>query len=434
MGNNAEKQDSTPKGSSQGTDYDWALDYINEFIKSPIWSHQVQSFVDENCLVFDNEEESRHCHHDIWKEFNKLVEDVLAKYVNSLGLTLSQFIAAVDGGGKQDVVDSILKYTRCCDDFMAFKKMMLHRNVELEREALAIIYNRPSVQQELNDLSEEDLIELAIKRSLEQKREEDEFERAIRESKLDNQQKGDPKASCSPINDESTDVIPRVEGEVGEEGRSPSISKLSDKKDTPPPPLAEADPQELPPEKSPVVDVPETETFIEVDEIPGKAPTKSGESSLRGNVKLSSELPNLCTKLPPLTGDIGKMRLPTLTAEDIAKIEQRQSQMRAHIIPKKDTINDSSSPGLRTWASQTPKELEKRKQFLLKQKKLLLKNKQLDRAKKLREYDTAKLVDAVENTTDPGLKSTPGEPTEEDRNRLEIRKALAERFKNDFHI
>merc|ERR1719193_1139267 len=107
MGNHFEKPKPTPtpKGSSstQGTEYDWALDYIDEFLKSPIWRHQVQSFVDENCLVFDKEEESRHCHHDIWKKFNELVEDVLAKYVSALGLTVPQFIAAVEGGGKVQV-------------------------------------------------------------------------------------------------------------------------------------------------------------------------------------------------------------------------------------------------------------------------------------------------------------------------------------------
>jgi len=80
-------------------------------------------------------------------------------------------------------------------------------------------------------------------------------------------------------------------------------------------------------------------------------------------------------------------------------------------------------------------DLEKRKQFLLKQKKLLLKNKQLDRAKELRNYDTTKLISAVEKTADaPHFKSTPGEQSEEDRKRMKIRKDLAERFKNDFRI
>jgi len=71
----------------------------------------------------------------------------------------------------------------------------------------------------------------------------------------------------------------------------------------------------------------------------------------------------------------------------------------------------------------------------LKQKKLLLKNKQLDRAKEMQAYDTAKLVDAVGKTTDSSkLKSTPGEPSKDDMKRMEIRKALAEQFKKDFHI
>merc|ERR1719317_113810 len=110
------------------------------------------------------------------------------------------------------------------------------------------------------------------------------------------------------------------------------------------------------------------------------------------------------------------MKLPTLTALDIERIEQRQSQMRAHVQTKKDSISASPSPGLRGWASQTPKDLEKRKQFLLKQKKLLLKNKQLDRAKELRAYDTTKSINAVEKTAESSrFKCTPGEQSEENR-------------------
>jgi len=446
MGNNPGKQLRTPKGSSQGTtgtEYDWALDYISEFIKSPLWKHQVLSFVDENCLVFDKEEESRHCHHDVWKQFNLMVEDLLAKYVDALGLTLPQVMSALSGGGKTVVVDNIMKYTRCCDDFLEFKKMMYSRNVELEREALAIIYNRPSAQEGLENMTEENLIELAIKRSLEQKREDEEFSKAIEASKFDNQVEGSPKVVCPPNDDTINELETSVEGEGEEEGRSPTVSIHSDKRDSPP--LAEEEmqpqvsppppPPEDPPEDPPVVQISEPETSIEVPGIAGMAPTKTTEKPSTKSVKLSSGLPSLGSKLPPLKGDIGMMKLPTLTVEDIRRLEQKQSQMKARVQTKKDSISGSPSPGLRTWANQTPMDLEKRKQFLLKQKKLLLKNKQLDRAKELRNYDTTKLISAVEKTADaPHLKSTPGEQSEEDRKRMKIRKDLAERFKNDFRI
>jgi len=448
MGNNSGKQLRTPKGSSQGTEYDWALDYISEFIKSPLWHHQVLSFVDENCLVFDKEEESRHCHHDIWKQFNSMVEDLLAKYVNALGLTLPQVMTALSGGGKTVVVDSIMKYTDCCNDFLEFKKMMYSRNVELEREALAIIYNRPSAEQGMENMTEENLIELAIKRSLEQKREDEEFSKAIEASKFDNQVEGSPKAVCPPNDDINNGVQETVEGEGEEEGRSPTVSIHSDKRDSPPaasPPAASEEmqpqvkvpppPQEDPPVYQPEVQVSEPETSIEVPGIADIAPTKTTEKASNKSVKLSSGLPSLGSKLPPLKADIGMMKLPTLTAEDIRRIEQKQSKMKARVQTKKDSISGSPSPGLRTWANQTPMDLEKRKQFLLKQKKLLLKNKQLDRAKELRNYDTTKLISAVEKTAGSAhFKSTPGEQSEEERKRMKIRKDLAERFKNDFRI
>jgi len=351
MGNNSGKLHRTPKGSSQGTEYDWALDYISEFIKSPLWKHQVLSFVDENCLVFDKEEESRHCHHDIWKQFNTMVENLLAKYVGALGLTLPQVMSALSGGGKTVVVSSIMKYTKCCDDFLEFKKMMYSRNVELEREALAIIYNRPSAQQGLENMTEENLIELAIKRSLEQKREDEEFSKAIEASKFDNQVEGSPKAVCPPNDDTINELETSVEGEGEEEGRSPTVSIHSDKRDSPPPVVAEMQPEVSsppPPEDPPVIQVSEPETSIEVPGIVGIAPTKTTEKTSNKSVKLSSGLPSLGSKLPPLKGDIGMMKLPTLTVEDIRRLEQKQSQMKARVQTKKDSTSGSPSPGLRT--------------------------------------------------------------------------------------
>jgi hypothetical protein len=38
---------------------EWLFDSIIGFLKSPIWLNPIQSFIDENCLVFDNEEENK---------------------------------------------------------------------------------------------------------------------------------------------------------------------------------------------------------------------------------------------------------------------------------------------------------------------------------------------------------------------------------------
>lgn len=38
---------------------DWFFDIIINFLRSPRWKTPIMSFLDENCLVFDNEEENK---------------------------------------------------------------------------------------------------------------------------------------------------------------------------------------------------------------------------------------------------------------------------------------------------------------------------------------------------------------------------------------
>lgn len=38
---------------------DWFFDIIINFLRSPRWKTPIMSFLDDNCLVFDNEEENK---------------------------------------------------------------------------------------------------------------------------------------------------------------------------------------------------------------------------------------------------------------------------------------------------------------------------------------------------------------------------------------
>jgi len=38
---------------------DWFFDMIIGFLRSPRWKAPVMSFLDENCIVFDNEDENK---------------------------------------------------------------------------------------------------------------------------------------------------------------------------------------------------------------------------------------------------------------------------------------------------------------------------------------------------------------------------------------
>ena len=38
------------------TEVDWLFEYIDSVMKSPSWDSEVMGFIDDNCMVFDNEE------------------------------------------------------------------------------------------------------------------------------------------------------------------------------------------------------------------------------------------------------------------------------------------------------------------------------------------------------------------------------------------
>jgi hypothetical protein len=38
------------------TESDWLFEYIDGVMKSPAWDSEVMTFIDDNCVIFDNEE------------------------------------------------------------------------------------------------------------------------------------------------------------------------------------------------------------------------------------------------------------------------------------------------------------------------------------------------------------------------------------------
>jgi len=133
-----ESNDSSDDSKSL-TEYDWALEYINQFIDSPVWRDPVQSYIDENCIVFAGEEEMAQVQNEIYRRFNRIIEELIERYIHSIGLTTEQFLTFLTDRGKKRLTKQILEFILCYDDFIAFKNMMRSRNMWLEQEALRMI-------------------------------------------------------------------------------------------------------------------------------------------------------------------------------------------------------------------------------------------------------------------------------------------------------
>ena len=76
------KPDDKPEGEN-----DWFFDIIINFLRSPRWKTPIMSFLDEYCIVFDNEDENKLEYTSIHNEFKKLVEELIGELLAELEVT-----------------------------------------------------------------------------------------------------------------------------------------------------------------------------------------------------------------------------------------------------------------------------------------------------------------------------------------------------------
>eukprot|EP00931_Biecheleriopsis_adriatica_P045476 TRINITY_DN26049_c0_g1_i1.p1 TRINITY_DN26049_c0_g1~~TRINITY_DN26049_c0_g1_i1.p1 ORF type:complete len:415 (-),score=120.33 TRINITY_DN26049_c0_g1_i1:101-1345(-) len=106
--------------------------------RSPTWILPVAQFVDENCAIFENQEENKLEYTLVHNAFKQLVEDLLTVHMTELQVSTEEFTRFCQNGlaGSDNVHRSLVEQLISVDDFLVFKAMMLKRNSELGREAL----------------------------------------------------------------------------------------------------------------------------------------------------------------------------------------------------------------------------------------------------------------------------------------------------------
>lgn len=72
------------------------FDIIINFFKSPRWKAPILTFIEENCIIFDDEEENKFEFTTVHEEFRRLVEELLGSMMAELGLTDKQFVEACE--------------------------------------------------------------------------------------------------------------------------------------------------------------------------------------------------------------------------------------------------------------------------------------------------------------------------------------------------
>lgn len=70
------------------------------------------------------------------QDFKKIVEDLLQELMSELGVSDEQFVAACDKASENPIHKKIVDQIMAVDNFLAFKRLMVKRNQELNRQAI----------------------------------------------------------------------------------------------------------------------------------------------------------------------------------------------------------------------------------------------------------------------------------------------------------
>lgn len=116
---------------------DWIFDFVLQFLGSDRFDAAVMDFVDENCHIFENDEENKFIYTDIYQEFLDHMEGVINSNLAELDVTPDVFYEACQTSrNSRDINKRVFEKLLAMEDFSVFKKIMVKRNTELQFEAM----------------------------------------------------------------------------------------------------------------------------------------------------------------------------------------------------------------------------------------------------------------------------------------------------------
>jgi len=122
---------------------DWLKDFFIQFLKSPKWVNPIQEFIDNQCFIFDSEEENKLVYTDCHVQFKVLIDALLTEQLKDVVTeeNLKELCAHMDNPEKSGPHDAelcrlIAEHLLCVEDFLQFRQMMMKRNLEQQMEAL----------------------------------------------------------------------------------------------------------------------------------------------------------------------------------------------------------------------------------------------------------------------------------------------------------
>ncbi|CAB3246019.1 unnamed protein product [Arctia plantaginis] len=130
----------------------WVFDSLVGFLHGPVWNVPLQTFIEEKSLPFeptdDGEVKDKPEYKKIHDEYRNLVDVMLGSFMDDIGISAEQFEAACTLSAR-DLAGLPAHFHRrlfeqiwAANDYEMFVKMMTHKNVELQLQAIELIERR----------------------------------------------------------------------------------------------------------------------------------------------------------------------------------------------------------------------------------------------------------------------------------------------------
>ncbi|GCB78222.1 hypothetical protein scyTo_0016800 [Scyliorhinus torazame] len=140
---------------------EWVVEGVAGFLSSSCWTVPVTDFIEQNCAVFDDEEENKLSYTEIHQDYKNLVEQLLEGYLQDVGIQEDQFLEACNSPlAQSESFQPVFQPVLAAEDFQVFKSLMLQKNVELQLQALRMIRERNGVLPECLTDGEDKISEL----------------------------------------------------------------------------------------------------------------------------------------------------------------------------------------------------------------------------------------------------------------------------------
>ncbi|TRY74102.1 hypothetical protein DNTS_026660 [Danionella cerebrum] len=123
-------------------DREWVLESLVGFMSSPDWLIPMADFMETKCSVFDDEEENKLSYTEIHQQYKQLVECLLERHMQEVGISEQQFLQACSCFSSSKALQTVFQPVFATDDFPMFRSLMLQKNMELQLQALQVIKQR----------------------------------------------------------------------------------------------------------------------------------------------------------------------------------------------------------------------------------------------------------------------------------------------------